>query len=117
MDTLETLTVASPEEFRDWLERNHQIKKEIWLVFFKQSSGRSSLSFDLAVETALCFGWIDGKLRSLDADRYARRFTPRRPGSHWTETNRALARRLLAEGRMTAAGRAALPADWKEALP
>ncbi|CAA9577339.1 MAG: hypothetical protein AVDCRST_MAG88-2947 [uncultured Thermomicrobiales bacterium] len=60
---------------------------------------------------ALCHGWIDGQIKSIDAERYAQRFSPRRKRSHWTEGNKALARRLLGEGRVTAAGRAVLPAD------
>jgi uncharacterized protein YdeI (YjbR/CyaY-like superfamily) len=109
MDVTETLTVTTPGEFRSWLENNGRTKKEIWLVIYKKSSGKPTIAYDQAVEAALCYGWIDGMLKSLDAERYAQRFTPRRPGSHWTEANLAKARRLLAEGKMTAAGRAVLP--------
>jgi uncharacterized protein YdeI (YjbR/CyaY-like superfamily) len=112
MDVSETLTVSHPDEFRSWLEQNCRTKKEIWLVIYKKASGRSIIAYDQAVEAALCFGWIDGMMKSLDAERYAQRFTPRRPGSHWTEANLAKARRLLAEGRMTEAGRAVLPPDF-----
>ena len=117
MDPMDTLTVGTPEEFGDWLERNGRTKTEVWLVFFKQATGRTGLPYNRALEVALCYGWIDGKVRSLDAERYARRFTPRRPGSHWTEANRAIARQLQVEGRLTAAGRAALPPDLEEELP
>ena len=112
MDVTDTLEVTSAEEFRAWLQANHRTHKEIWLVIHKKSSGRPSIAYEAAVEVALCFGWIDGMLKSLDAERYAQRFTPRRPGSHWTETNLARARRLITEGRMTEAGLAVLPEGW-----
>jgi len=109
MDGTETLTITTPDEFRGWLEHNGRTRREIWLVIYKKASGRPTIAYEEAVEAALCFGWIDGSVKSLDAERYAQRFTPRRPGSHWTEANLAKARRLIAEGKMTAAGRAVLP--------
>jgi uncharacterized protein YdeI (YjbR/CyaY-like superfamily) len=66
-----------------------------------------------AVEEALCFGWIDGLEKNMDSERYALRFSPRRPKSNWTNTNKDRARKMIAEGRMTPAGRAALPGDVK----
>ncbi len=108
----ELLEVADIEGFRRWLADNHQLKKEIWLVLYKKSSGRQTISYVGAVEQALCYGWVDSLMKSLDAERYAQRFSPRRPNSRWTETNRTLARRLIAEGRMTPAGMVALPPDF-----
>jgi uncharacterized protein YdeI (YjbR/CyaY-like superfamily) len=67
-----------------------------------------------AVEEAICFGWIDGCEKGMDAERYATRFTPRRVKSHWTETNKARAKKMIARGKMTEAGRAKLPADLQE---
>ncbi len=113
MQITETLTPAAPKDFRRWLVENGRTKKEIWLVLFKKASGKAGIPYEQAVEQALCFGWIDGMVKSLDAERYAQRFTPRRPGSHWTEANLARARRLIASGQMTAAGKAALPKDFK----
>jgi uncharacterized protein YdeI (YjbR/CyaY-like superfamily) len=107
----ETLTAQTPADFRRWLEANHQTKKEIWLVIYKQASGKTGISYDESIEEALCFGWIDSIAKSMDAEKYAQRFSPRRKGGNWTETNQAKARRLIAEGRMTQAGRAALPED------
>ena len=107
----ETLTVTTRGEFRRWLARHARTKKEIWLVIYKKASGRATIPYEEAVEEALCFGWIDGMVKSLDAERYAQRFQPRREGSHWTEANRTKARRLIAEGRMRREGRAALPPD------
>jgi uncharacterized protein YdeI (YjbR/CyaY-like superfamily) len=70
------------------------------------------MAYGPAVEEAICFGWIDSRMHGVDAESYAVRFSPRRPGGNWTAGNRALARRLFQEGRMTEAGIAALPADF-----
>jgi uncharacterized protein YdeI (YjbR/CyaY-like superfamily) len=112
MEIGETLYVTNPEDFRKWLEKNHKSKKEIWLVQYKKATKKPSVSYVDAVEEALCFGWIDGTQKSMDAERYALRFSPRRPKSNWTETNKERAHRLIAEGRMTEAGRASLPEDF-----
>jgi uncharacterized protein YdeI (YjbR/CyaY-like superfamily) len=112
MDIGETLTALTPTDFRRWLEANHQSKKEIWLVIYKKASGKAGISYDESIEEALCFGWIDSLAKSMDAEKYAQRFSPRRKGGNWTATNLAKARRLIAEGRMTAAGRQTLPDDF-----
>ena len=114
MDIGETLYVTTREAFRAWLEANHRAKREIWLVQYKKATGKSSLPYVDAVEEAICFGWIDGYEKSMDAERYALRFSPRRAKSNWTETNKERALRLIAEGRMTESGFAALPADLKQ---
>ena len=111
MEIGETLYVTTREEFRAWLAGNHASRREIWLVSFKKATGKPSIPYADAVEEALCFGWIDGLEKSMDAERYALRFSPRRPRSNWTATNKERARRLIAEGKMTGAGYAALPAD------
>jgi uncharacterized protein YdeI (YjbR/CyaY-like superfamily) len=111
MEIGETLYVITRGEFRAWLLENHRLKKEIWLVQYKKATRKPSLDYIEAVEEALCFGWIDGLEKSMDAERYALRFTPRRPKSNWTETNKDRARKMIAAGRMTEAGRAALPPD------
>lgn len=111
MEIGETLEVARAEEFGEWLAANGQSVKDIWVVIYKKGSGKQSVTYAALVETALCYGWIDGLAKSMDAEKYVQRFSPRRKKSHWTETNKALARRLIAEGRMTDAGRAALPPD------
>ena len=93
--------------FREWLVQNHQKSPGIWLVFSKDAEMRT-LTANEALEEALCFGWIDGQLRSRGAKEYLKRFTPRRKRSVWSERNRKLARKLTEEGAMTAAGRAAI---------
>jgi uncharacterized protein YdeI (YjbR/CyaY-like superfamily) len=114
MDIGETLLARSPADFRRWLAHNAQSRPEVWLAIYKKASGKTGITYEQAVETALCFGWIDGLVKSLDQEKYAQRFTPRRPGSHWTEANLQKARRLIAAGRMTAAGLAALPPDLEK---
>jgi uncharacterized protein YdeI (YjbR/CyaY-like superfamily) len=114
MEIGETLYVTSREELRAWLEENHKSKREIWLIQYKKASKKPSIDYVEAVEEALCFGWIDGMQKSMDEERYALRFSPRRPKSNWTETNKERARTLIIEGRMTEAGFAILPADLKD---
>ena len=111
MEIGETIYVTTGEEFRKWLLKNHQTKKEIWLIQYKKATKKPSINYVEAVEEALCFGWIDGLEKSIDAERYALRFSPRRPKSNWTETNKERSRKLIAEGKMTEAGRATLPPD------
>jgi uncharacterized protein YdeI (YjbR/CyaY-like superfamily) len=111
MEIGETLYVTTRAGFRDWLIKNHQAKKEIWLIQYKKVTKKPSINYTEAVEEAICFGWIDGFEKGLDAERYATRFTPRRPKSNWTETNKERARKMIAEGKMKEAGRAALPKD------
>lgn len=111
MEIGKTLYARTRDEFRTWLTTYHQAAKEIWLVQYKKATGKPSLSYVEAVEEAICFGWIDSSERGLDAERYATRFTPRRPRSNWSETNKARARLMIAAGRMTPHGRAVLPPD------
>jgi len=111
MEIGETLYVTDRDEFRQWLIRNHQTRKEIWLIKYKKATRKPSLDYVEAVEEAICFGWIDGFEKGLDLERYAIRFSPRRPKSNWTNTNKDRARKMIAEGRMTKTGRATLPAD------
>jgi uncharacterized protein YdeI (YjbR/CyaY-like superfamily) len=111
MDIGETLYVTSPTAFRQWLGENHDRKAEIWLIQYKRRTRKASIDFVKAVEEAICFGWIDGFVKSLDAERYATRFTPRQAKSHWSNSNMERAKRMIAEGKMTEAGRSKLPAD------
>lgn len=111
MEIGETLYVTNREDFRNWLIQNQQAKKEIWLIQYKKATKKPSINYVEAVEEAICFGWIDGFEKSMDAERFATCFSPRREKSNWTNTNKDRARRMIAEGRMTPAGRAKLPAD------
>ena len=91
-------------EWRHWLSKNYAKADELWLIHYKKGSGIASVALADAVEEALCFGWIDGKLQSVDKDRYIVRYSPRRPGSVWSKINRDRAERLIASGLMTPAG-------------
>lgn len=105
MEITETLVVNDRSEWREWLAKNHATATEIWLIYVRGSG----IPYLHVVEEALCFGWIDGIAKKFDAERTAQRFTPRRPKSNWTELNKERARRLIASGLMTDAGRAVLP--------
>jgi uncharacterized protein YdeI (YjbR/CyaY-like superfamily) len=100
-DAIPFPTVA---DWRAWLEEHHVTAPEVWVLYHKKHTGIPSLAWAEAVEEALRFGWIDGLVRRIDDDRYAQRWTPRRPTSKWSKVNVATAERLIAEGRMTAAG-------------
>lgn len=95
---------ATPGDWRRWLEKNHNSKRELWVGFHKKSSGRPSITWPEAVDEALCFGWIDGIRKSIDGDSYVNRFTPRRAGSNWSNVNTRRARELIREKRMHDAG-------------
>lgn len=97
-------------DFRRWLEKHHATKTELLVGFLKKKPGRTSLTYFEALDEALCFGWIDGVRRSLDADRYCQRFSPRKAKSTWSLVNVRHVERLEKEGRMAAPGRKAFEA-------
>lgn len=101
---------ATAAEFRRWLLANHARVTELQVGFYKKGATRKGLTYREAVEEALCFGWIDGQVRRIDEERYQHRFTPRRPGSTWSNVNVAHVERLNAAGRMHASGLAAFHA-------
>ena len=98
------LYFATPAAFRVWLEKNHQTKSEQWIGFYRKASGRPSITWAEAVDEALCFGWIDGLRKTIDASSYKIRFTPRRPSSNWSATNIARMKALIREDRVRPAG-------------
>lgn len=113
MEIGETLLVHSAVEWREWLTQYHATKKEIWLIYYKKTSGKTGITYEESVEQALCFGWIDGAIKGIDKDTYAGRFTPRRAKSPWSESNRQRVARLLRDGSMTEAGLAVLPEELR----
>ncbi|MFN8538219.1 MAG: hypothetical protein U0232_12175 [Thermomicrobiales bacterium] len=113
MEIGEQLAVAHPDDFSAWLTAHGAEKREIWVLIYKKTSGKQTVTYEQLVEVALCHGWIDGLMKPLDTEKYAQRFTPRRKRSNWTAANRAIASRLIAEHRMTPVGRAALPEDMQ----
>jgi uncharacterized protein YdeI (YjbR/CyaY-like superfamily) len=98
---------ASSGAFRKWLEAHHARANDVWLGFHRKDSGKRGLNYPEAVDVALCFGWIDGIRKKLDATTYTNRFTPRKPGSIWSLVNIRHVERLKAAGLMHAAGLAA----------
>lgn len=92
------------EGLRAWLEANHESADELWVGFYKKASGRPSVTYDEAVEEALCFGWIDGVRYSVDEVSYRQRLTPRRKGSTWSAINIERAESLIERGLMREAG-------------
>lgn len=103
-----TVTPKSRSAWRIWLDAHHDSCDAAVVVFYKRHTRKSTLTYDDAVEEAICFGWIDGVKRSIDADRYSHRFTPRQPNSRWSATNRQRAERMIGSGLMMAAGSAAI---------
>ena len=95
---------ASPQEFYDWLEQHHETEAEVYVGFFKSHTGKRAMTWSESVDQALCFGWIDGRVNTIDADRYMQRFTPRKPGSNWSKINVEKVARLTEAGLMRPAG-------------
>ena len=91
-------------EWRRWLEENSLKYQEVWLVYYKNPSGKPRIPYIDAVEEALCFGWIDGKIKRINEDYYIQRFTPRRPGSRWSKYNVERVEKLKKEGVMKPEG-------------
>ncbi len=104
------LAFETPAELRDWFDANHETASELWLGSYKKATGKPSVQWSEAVDEALCVGWIDSIRYSLDAERSAQRFTPRRKGSNWSAVNIAKVAELTAQGRMRPAGLAAFEA-------
>ncbi len=101
---LNLVEVATRERWREWLSENYRDVSEVWLLFWKKHTGKPGLAYGASVEEALCFGWVDSLIKRIDDDRYARKFTPRRPDSVWSALNRERAARMIREGRMREPG-------------
>jgi uncharacterized protein YdeI (YjbR/CyaY-like superfamily) len=106
----ERIHPLSRAEWRRWLEANHASARGVWLVSYKARAGKPRLPYEDIVEEALCFGWIDSREKSLDADRLLLAMTPRKKGSAWARSNKERVERLIAQGRMTPAGMATIEA-------
>ena len=104
------LHAADAAEWEAWLEAHHEREPEVWLVYWKKGSGKTSVAWAEAVEVALKFGWIDGLIRTIDEHRYAQRWTPRRPKSKWSLVNKNIALRHIENGEMRPLGLAAVEA-------
>lgn len=104
MKLAEMLHFTNRDDWGTWLKENHEIEKEIWLIYYKKHTGKPNISYDDAVEEALCFGWIDSIIKRIDDEKFIRKFTPRKANSKWSELNKRRSRRMIEEGKMTKAG-------------
>jgi uncharacterized protein YdeI (YjbR/CyaY-like superfamily) len=111
VDTTRAIPIATAEELDAWLAGSGDSASDVVVAILNRRSGRQTVSLVELQEVALCHGWVDTQTRRIDEESYAIRFAPRRPRSHWSGKNRAMARRLLAAGRVRPAGLATLPAD------
>jgi uncharacterized protein YdeI (YjbR/CyaY-like superfamily) len=109
MVELETVDIRTRKEWRAWLRKHHQSSPGVWVVCHKEHTGVPSLPYEDLVREALCFGWIDSLIKRLDDERYARKVTPRKPTSKWSDLNRTRWAELNAAGLLEAAGKAAAP--------
>lgn len=98
------LYCTSRTEWHDWLDQNHLTTDEIWLVYYKKQSGKPRIPYADAVEEALCYGWIDGKIKRINEEYYIQKFTPRRPKSRWSKYNIERVKKLIKDGRMKPEG-------------
>ena len=106
VDPAKVREFKNAEAFYKWLGKNHDKADEIWIQIHKVKSGLASITPKEAIDVALCWGWIDGIRKGLDDESYVQRYTPRRARSLWSQVNQAHVARLIAAGRMTAAGQA-----------
>lgn len=109
MKVSKRLSVTDRESWRAWLVKNSGTEREVWLIYHKKHTGRPSVAYEDAVEEALCFGWIDSVVQRIDEKRYAQKFTPRKAGSQWSESNKRRVRKLIREDRMNPVGLAKIP--------
>lgn len=120
---IEPLVLAHAERWREWLDANEDSSEGVWLLLAKKGTRTpTELGYDRALEEALCSGWIDGQRRGFDDTTFLQRFTPRRPGSNWSQRNVGIVQRLIEAGRMRARGheeidRARQDGRWDRAYP
>ncbi len=122
MKITERLYVTVRDDWRAWLRKNHGSKSEVWVIFYKTHAGKPVISYDDAVEEALCFGWIDSIIKKIDDEKFARKFTPRKANSRWSEANKNRARKMINEGKMTETGLAKIKeaqrsGEWFKTVP
>lgn len=104
MEIIDKLYAVKREDFRNWLQKNHETENKIWLIYYKKKTGKPCISNNQALEEALCFGWIDSIVKSIDEEKYAKKFTPRRAESNWSELNRKRAKKMIKQGLMKEPG-------------
>ena len=100
MEITNTLYVTNRKDWRKWLREHYKTEKEIWLIYYKKETGKPRIEYNAAVEEALCFGWIDSTQKTLDKERTAQRFSPRKPGSPYSPANKERLRKLLKQRKV-----------------
>ena len=104
MNLGKTIYLTNRNDWRSWLAKNHDKEKEIWLIYYRKSSGKPRIPYNDAIEEALCYGWIDSTAKKIDEERFAQRFTPRRPKSKISEMNKERVCRLIKKRKITPVG-------------
>lgn len=112
---------SNRREWRSWLVEHHSSEKEVWLAYYKKHTGKATVTYNEAVEEAICFGWIDSIVKTIDEESYMQKYTPRRKKSIWSKLNRTRAEKMIQSGRMTSAGMALIEeakksGKWREAF-
>jgi uncharacterized protein YdeI (YjbR/CyaY-like superfamily) len=100
MEATKTIFVTNRDDWRRWLEEHHKSESEIWLIYYRKETGKPRISYQDAVKEALCFGWIDSQTKNLDSERFAQRFTPRKPQSTYSQTNKERLGKLIKQGKV-----------------
>jgi uncharacterized protein YdeI (YjbR/CyaY-like superfamily) len=113
MEIGETIYFIKRKDWRKWLSKNYNKKKDIWLIYYKKSSNKPRIPYNEAVEEALCYGWIDSIVKGIDDEKFVQRFSPRRPKSNLSEMNRVRIKNLIKNKKMTRAGMKALEGIYK----
>ena len=108
MELGKTLYITDRKQWRSWLAKNHNKEKEIWLIYYRKSSGKKRIPYNYAVKKALCYGWLDSILKSIEEERFAQRFSPRRPNSVLSQLNKERIHRLIERKKMTPTGLSAV---------
>jgi uncharacterized protein YdeI (YjbR/CyaY-like superfamily) len=116
MDLGKTLYVVDRKKWRSWLAKNHNKEKEIWLIYYRKSSGKKRIPYSDAVEEALCYGWIDSIMKGIDEEKFAQRFSPRRPNSVLSQMNNERIQRLIKQKKMTVKGLTAVKHVFDDSL-
>ncbi len=101
MEIKNKLYLTNGKDWRKWLKKNHQTKKEVWLIYYRKKTGQSRIPYDDAVREALCYGWIDSIIKKVDEKRFAQRFSPRKSKSILSQMNKERIRELIKEKKMT----------------
>jgi len=108
MNLGKTLYVTDRKKWRSWLAKNHNKEKEIWLIYYRKSSGKKRIPYNDAVEEALCYGWIDSIMKRVDEEKFAQRFSPRKPNSVLSQLNKERIRLLVKQKKMKSVGLTAI---------